>query len=85
MHKLWLLILVASLVSVQVAAGPVFKCKDEKGNTTFSDRPCSEKQQEVIREEQPEPKQPSGQQPQKNRGGYGNFIDRAREVKSPAP
>lgn len=85
MQRATILFLIGLLLSADISAGAVFKCKDEKGKTTFSDRPCPDKQEEVVREKPSPPKQSSAEQPQKNRAGYGNFIDRARQVKSPDP
>lgn len=70
------------LISVMSgASATVYKCVDAKGNTTFSDRPCSPSAEVVDKEgHDSTEKKKSNAAPKKSKGAWGGYLGRARKV-----
>ncbi|MEH6468706.1 MAG: DUF4124 domain-containing protein [Porticoccus sp.] len=62
------------------ASAAVYKCVDAKGNTTFSDRPCSSTAKVVDKDEHDSTKKKSNDAPKKTKGAWGGYMGRARKV-----
>ncbi len=68
------------LLSITPAGAQVFKCVDDKGKTTFSDRPCeSSSAEQVIEHRSRGESSSSTNKPADKRSGLGHFVDRAQQ------
>ena len=63
------------------ASATVYKCVDAKGNTTFSDRPCSPSAEVVEKgSHDSTEKKKANDAPKKTKGAWGGYLGRARKV-----
>jgi hypothetical protein len=75
-----MLVLCCFIGMMSSASAAVYKCVDAKGNTTFSDRPCSSTAKVVDQEEHNNIKKKSNDAPKKTKGAWGGYVGRARKV-----
>lgn len=69
------------LLAISPAGAQVFKCVDNRGKTTFSDRPCeSNSAEKVIEQRSRGESSSSANKPAVKRSGLGHFVDRAEQM-----
>ena len=77
-----ILVILCLLGLAEGASASIYKCVDAKGNTTFSDTPCSSSAEIVQKDDHDDTgeKTKAKTPPKKTKGGWSGYIDRARKI-----